>query len=249
MGTRADSKRDNKETALGWARKDASARDCLVIDHLPLVHRLCRRFRSSGEPLEDLVQVGNLGLVKAAEKYDAGRGTAFAAFAVPVIVGEIKNYFRDHGWSVRIPRKLQKQKILVDKTADQLVQSLGRSPTVQEIAGATELTDEQVYDTFEVAMCGKPLSLDTEHLNASNDSTTLLDYLGSEDPQFDRVDDRLRLTSSLHQLAPRERAIIDLRFYSGLSQTQIAQRLGISQMHVSRLQRAALSKLRVSLEA
>ena len=215
---------------------------------MPLVHKLCRRFRNSGEPLEDLVQVGNLGLLKAAEKYDADRGTAFAAFAVPVIVGEIKNYFRDHGWSVKIPRKLQKHKMMVTKSVDRLLQSLGRSPTVEEIAIATELTDEQVYDTFEVELCGKPLSLDTQHLNGSDDSSTLLDYLGDADPQFEKVEDRLHLANSLRQLDARERAIIDLRFYAGLSQTEIASRLGISQMHVSRLQRAALSKLRVSLE-
>ena len=131
---------------------------------------------------------------------------------------------------------------------DRLLQSLGRSPTAEEIAIATELTDEQVYDTFEVELCGKPLSLDTQHLNGSDDSSTLLDYLGDADPQFEKVEDRLHLANSLRQLDARERAIIDLRFYAGLSQTEIASRLGISQMHVSRLQRAALSKLRVSLE-
>ena len=185
------------------APEDVSGRDHLVAEYLPLVHRLCRRFRHSGEPLEDIVQVGTVGLLKAIDKYDPDRGSEFAAFAVPVIVGEIKNYFRDHGWALKIPRKLQRQKLLVEKAVGRLSQSLGRSPTVLEIAENIGASETEVYDTFEVA---RPLSLDAEFdWNGDGDATNLLDGLGSEDPQFEEMIDRVDLTNSLSCLNARER--------------------------------------------
>jgi RNA polymerase sigma-B factor len=220
----------------------------MVAHHLPLVHRLCRKFSHSGEPLEDLVQVGALGLIKAIEKYEPQRGTPFKSFAIPVIVGEIKNYFRDHGWAVRVPRKLQTQRAAVAHAVDGLSQRLGRSPTISEIAQATGLSEDQVYDTFEVEVYAKPLSLDAPcDGDGAVDTSTLMDYLGADDPQFDQMVDRLDLNSCLHALDERERTIIYLKFYSGLTQSEIAARLGISQMHVSRLQRCALGKLRLTL--
>ena len=188
------------------------------------------------------------GLLKAIDKYDPDRGSVFLAFAVPVIVGEIKNYFRDHGWTVKVPRKLQGQKVLVERTVERLNQVHGRSPTVQEIAQDTGFTEDEVYDTFEVGKHGKPLSLDAEYEeNGSGDVSTVLDYLGTDDPQFDNLAERMDLMDTLGSLTERENNIIRLKFYSGLSQSEIAARLGISQMHVSRLQRNALGKLRVSL--
>jgi len=130
--------------------RDMTARERLVEDHLPLVRRLCRRFNHSGEPLEDLIQAGSIGLLKAIEKYHPARGNSFIAFAVPEIVGEIKNYFRDHGWAVKIPRKLQEQKMVVDRTVENLTQELGRSPTIPEIAQATGFLQEEIYNTFEL---------------------------------------------------------------------------------------------------
>ncbi len=142
---------------------DLEEREYLINGHKGLVRRLCAKFRNSGEPMEDLVQVGSVGLLKAAAKYDPELGNSFAAHAIPVIVGEIKNYFRDHGWAVRIPRKLQSQKLAVGRSVDILNQELGRSPTVHEIAEAAGFTEDQVYETFEVGAIGKPVSLDTDY--------------------------------------------------------------------------------------
>jgi RNA polymerase sigma-B factor len=198
--------------------------------------------------LEDLVQVGSVGLLKAIDKFDPDRGTHFLAFAVPVIIGEVKNYFRDHGWAVKIPRKLQKQKMIVDKAVESLSQRRGRSPTVPEIAAVTGISVEEVYDTFEVSRFGKPLSLEAEYEKNGNDNTsTFLDYLGSVDPRIDGIADRIDLLNTFDRLSEREKAIIRLRFYSGMSQSETAARLGISQMHVSRLQRNALQKLKLTL--
>ena len=228
--------------------RSVDVRDQLVAEYLPLVRRVCRRFAHLGEPVEDLVQVGTIGLLKAIHKYDPARGNNLVAFAVPAIVGEIKNYFRDHGWAVKMPRKLQTQKMAVDRAVEALTQSLGRAPTVPEIGGATGLSVEQVHETFEVERYGRPLSLDAEHeRDDSEDSSSILDYLGNRDPSLEALADNLDLKSALRCVEPREQTIIYLKFYFGLSQTAIATKLGISQMHVSRLQRNALSKLKLSL--
>ena len=227
---------------------DPAVRDRLVLDHLPLVRRLCRRFVHSGEPLDDLMQVGTIGLLKAIRKFDPERGNKFISFAIPVIVGEIKNYFRDHGWAVKLPRKLQRQKLAVDRAVIALTQSLGRAPTVSDIAQATGFSHEEVFETFEVERYGRPLSLDAQYDgDDSEDASTILDYLGDEDPEMEALAERLDLKTALGSVDAREQAIIYLKFYSGLSQSAIAQRLGISQMHVSRLQRHALGKLKLSL--
>ena len=223
-------------------------RDLLLAEYLPLVRRVCRRFGHLGEPLDDLVQVGTIGLLKAINKFDIAKGNSLVAFAVPVIVGEIKNYFRDHGWAVKMPRKLQRQKLTVDRTVESLTQTLGRTPTVIEIGLATGFSVDQVYETLELERFGRPLSLNAEYdRDDSEDSSSILDYLGEEDPDLENLADCIDLESALQVVDARERAIIYLKFYSGLSQTAIAARLGISQMHVSRLQRNALSKLKGSL--
>ena len=252
-GGRLDLGHDNGNNGGGprqqtWGQKDALDRERLVSSHLPLVHRLCRRFRDCGEPPEDLVQVGSIGLLKASKKYDPERGISFITYAVPVIVGEIKNYLRDHGWAVKVPRKIQKQKLAVQRAVEALGHRLGRSPTVDEIAEATELSQEEVFDTFEIGNYGRPLSLYAEYdMNGSRDASTILDFVGSEDPQFEQLGDRLDLTNTLGCLSKREKTIIYLKFYRDLPQTEIAKRLGISQMHVSRLQRAALGKLKEAM--
>lgn len=228
--------------------KDMAACERLVKDHLPLVRRLCRRFNHSGEPLEDLIQVGTIGLLKAIEKYNPVQGGAFVAFAVPVMVGEIKNYFRDHGWAVKVPRKLQGQKMAVDRAVGSLTQELGRAPTIPEIAQATGFSEEEVCDTFEVNKRGKPLSLDAEYnRDATGESSSLMDCLASEDAEFEKLADRISLEDALCSLNKREKTIIHLKFYKDLSQTEIAKHLRISQMHVSRLQRNALTKLKQTL--
>ena len=231
-----------------WAQLDSAARDRLVQNHLPLVRRLSKRFLNCGEPQEDLVQIGTIGLIKAIEKFDPGRGFKFITYAVPVIVGEIKNYLRDHGWAVKVPRKIQRNKLAVQRAVDSLRQRLGRAPTIQEIGESTCLSQEEVLDTFELGNYGRPLSLDAEYKgDGAEGASSLADYLGREDPQFDKLSDRMDLNQTLSCLGQRERTIIYLKFYAGLSQTEIAKRIGISQMHVSRLQRDALGKLRQEL--
>ena len=219
-------------------------RNRLVADNLSLVRRLCSRFRHSGEPMEDLIQVGSIGLIRAADRYDPQRGS-FMAFAVPAIIGEVKNYFRDHGWAVKIPRKIQRQKLEVSRTVATLNQRLGRSPTIPEIAEATGFSEDEIYQTFDVDGYGKPLSLHEEHnSDGSDDPTTILDYLGSEDPELEALPDKLDLNQTLDCLSDREKDIIYLYYYADLPQTEIAKRIGICQMQVSRLQRRALSKLK-----
>jgi len=229
-------------------KDDEPERDRLVCSHLGLVRRVCGKFRYSGESFEDLVQIGSVGLLKAAAKYDPALGANFAAYAVPVIVGEIKNYFRDHGWAVKIPRKLQTQKLAVGRAVDRLNQELGRPPTIQEIAEAAGFSEDEVYQTFEVEVYGKPVSLDTEYdSGGSDDTSTVLDYMGNVDPDLETLPNRLDLSRALGYLDEREKAIIYLYYYKGLSQTEIAKKLALSQMHVSRLQRGALGKLEQEL--
>ena len=227
---------------------DEQEREHLITKHIGLVRRLCGRFRNSGEPMEDLIQVGSVGLLKAAAKYDPELGSNFPAYAIPVIVGEIKNYFRDHGWAVKIPRKLQRQKLAVTRAVDMLSQNLERSPTIIEIAEATGFSVDEVYQTFEVELYGRPVSLDAEYSSGEGDGTsTVLDYVGTVDPELEALPNRLDLARALCCLDEREKAIIYLYYYKGLSQTEIAKKLALSQMHVSRLQRGALGKLERAL--
>ena len=223
-------------------------RDQIVESHLPLVRRLCRRFAHTPEPQEDLVQVGCIGLLKAIKKFDLTRGTNFISFAIPEILGEILNYFRDHGWTVKVPRKLQAHKVLVSRTSYSLAQQWGRWPTVPEIAASAGLTDHQVIDAMLVERNGVPLSLDGELGNDDGEAGgPLVDALGEEDPAFELSTNRLLLEDILRILDQRERTIVYLRFYRDQSQTAIAHRLGISQMHVSRLLRRAIAKMREAL--
>ena len=248
MGTKGKSDGTKELLALYRKSQDPEAAERLVVDHLALVKRLCWRFHSSGEPQEDLIQVGTIGLLKAIKKFDPELGSSFISFAVPVIVGEIKNYFRDHGWAVKVPRKLQSQKMAVDRAVVGLTQNLGHTPTVPEIAEDTGFSIEEVAKTFEVERFGKPLSLDAQYeSDDSEDVSSILDYMGVPDADLEGLADRVDLELALDGVDSREQAIIYLKFYSGLSQSAIAKRLGISQMHVSRLQRTALNKLKSSL--
>ncbi len=200
--------------------------------------------------MDDLVQIGSVGLLKAAAKYEPELGNNFATYAVPVILGEIKNYFRDHGWAVKIPRKLQTQKLAVSRAVDRLHQDLARSPTIPEIAQATGFSEDEVYHTFEVEFYGKPLSLDAERDSGQGDGTsTILDYIGTVDPELEALPERLDLTRALGCLEEREKDIIYLYYFKDLSQAEIAKKLALSQVHVSRLQRRALDKLEQGLMA
>ena len=248
MGTKGKSDGTKELLALYRKAQDPEAAERLVVDHIALVKRLCWRFHSSGEPQEDLIQVGTIGLLKAIKKFDPELGSSFISFAVPVVVGEIKNYFRDHGWAVKVPRKLQSQKMAVDRAVVGLTQNLGHTPTVPKIAEDTGFSIEEEAETFEVERFGKPLSLDAQYeSDDSEDVSSILDYMGVPDADLEGLADRVDLELALDGVDSREQAIIYLKFYSGLSQSAIAKRLGISQMHVSRLQRTALNKLKSSL--
>jgi RNA polymerase sigma-B factor len=219
------------------------------MDYQPLVHRLCRRYSGSGEPLDDLLQVGTIGLIKAIAKFDAARGNSFITYAVPVIVGEIKNYLRDNGWAIKMPRKLQSHRLAVRRAVGSLGHRLGRAPTVSELAEETDLSHQQVMDTFGVENYGRPLSLQTEYTNGDGSTdTSLIDRVGSWDPEFELSIDKIDLDHGFRCLSKREKTIIHLKFYGGLTQMEIAGRLHISQMHVSRLQRRALAKLRDAMD-
>lgn len=228
--------------------KEAEVRERLVDTNLGLVHRLCRRFSSSQEPYEDLFQVGVIGLLRAIEKFDLNRENSFAAFAIPEIIGEILNYFRDHGRGIKIPRKLRRNSTLVRNTAEQLTQVLGRWPTVTELGQATGLSVEEIYDTFEMDSQCSLLSLDSaRNPQSSDDALTYAETLGGEDKQLGTIVDQLSLKKAITCLDSREQIIVSLKFYKSLSQAEIGQRLGISQMHVSRLLRGALVKLRCTM--
>ena len=228
---------------------DPSAREQLVTNYVPLVRRLCRRFRTSREPQEDLFQIGMIGLLNAIEKFDPERGTSFSSLAIPEVLGAILNYLRDHGSLIKIPRTLRRNKLTLDKMAENLASSLGRWPSMVELSEACDLTEAEINAATELGRIGDPRSLDESvDSDDSEGSATLSEYVGSIDVEFDLSLDRLTLATALDTLPDREKNILQLRFYGGMSQRQIAEQIEISQMHVSRLERAALQKLRNVLQ-
>ncbi|TWV33856.1 RNA polymerase sigma factor SigF [Streptomyces misionensis] len=222
-------------------------RDELVRLWLPMAERIAVRFRGRGESLEDLYQVAALGLVKAVDHYDPARGRAFEAYAVPTITGEIKRHFRDHMWTLHVPRRVQDLRNRVRTAVKELSQSSapGRPPTVAEIAAYTELDEDEVRTGMEALECFSALSLDAEV--AGTDGYALGDSLGGPDPGYDLVVDRAAVKPCLAALPERERTILYLRFFGGMTQSRIAQQLGISQMHVSRLLSGCFDRLREEL--
>ncbi len=220
-------------------------RDELVEMHLPLVEYLARRFRNRGEPLDDLVQVATIGLIKSIDRFDVERGVEFSTYATPTIVGEIKRHFRDKGWAIRVPRRLQELKLSLTKATSELSQRNGRSPTIRELAEHLEMTEEGVLEGLESANAYSAVSLDAPDSDES--TATIADSLGTEDDALYDVEYREALRPMLEQLPTREKRIILLRFFRGMTQSQIATELGISQMHVSRLLGRTLAQLREGL--
>lgn len=224
------------------------ARDSLVRLHLPLVEHCARRFRNRGEPYEDLVQVGTIGLIKAVDRFDAERGVEFSTYATPTIIGEIKRHFRDKGWAIRVPRRLQELRMQIGTATAELTQSLGRSPTPRELAERIGCTVEEIVEGMESSNAYSTLSLD-----ASDDSDdgpgSMLDVIGVDDEGLANVEIRESIKPLLDQLDPREKRILLLRFFKNMTQSQIAEEIGVSQMHVSRLLNRTLTQLRTSLEA
>jgi RNA polymerase sigma-B factor len=220
-------------------------RNELVVAHLNLARYLAVKFANRGEALDDLIQVGTVGLLKAIDRFDLDRGVEFTTYATPTIVGEIKRYFRDKGWAVKVPRRLQELNLAVNRAIEKLNVKLGHSPTVAELAQHLGASEEDVLEAQELGQAYNLLSLDTE-LNGDGDkkSQTLADYVGQTDSALDLLEDRANLERAFEVLSGRERVILYLRFYESVSQTEIAKRLNVSQMHVSRLQQKALEKLR-----
>jgi RNA polymerase sigma-B factor len=218
-------------------------RDSLVEMHLPLVEYLARRFRNRGEPLDDLVQVATIGLIKSVDRFDLERGVEFSTYATPTIVGEIKRHFRDKGWAIRVPRRLQELKLALAKATSELSQRNGRAPTVAELARQLELTEDEILEGLESANAYSAVSL------GDDDSPAVSDSLGATDDALEGVEYRESLKPLLERLPPREKKILLLRFFGNMTQSQIAAELGISQMHVSRLLARTLIQLREGLLA
>jgi RNA polymerase sigma-B factor len=222
--------------------KDPKLRDDLITSHLGLAHQLARRFAGRGEAHDDLVQVASIALVKAVDRFDPERGVQFSTFAATCVIGELKRHFRDRGWAVRAPRRIQELYLEVGQNIDRLSQELGHPPTVPELAAAIGTSEDAVLEAIEAGRGYRTASLDAPDAN----SQTMGDSLGSVDSQFGHVDDRSVLASALEALPERDQVIIRLRFIDGLTQSEIASRLGVSQMHISRLLAASLERLRAS---
>ncbi|MEU7567879.1 RNA polymerase sigma factor SigF [Streptomyces fradiae] len=223
----------------------AELRNQLVRMHLPLVEHLARRFRNRGEPLDDLTQVATIGLIKSVDRFDPERGVEFSTYATPTVVGEIKRHFRDKGWAVRVPRRLQELRLSLTSATAELSQLHGRSPTVHELAEKLGISEEEVLEGLESANAYSTLSLDVP--DTDDESPAVADTLGAEDEALEGVEYRESLKPLLEGLPPREKRILLLRFFGNMTQSQIAQEVGISQMHVSRLLARTLAQLRERL--
>ncbi|HWA66677.1 MAG TPA: RNA polymerase sigma factor SigF [Mycobacteriales bacterium] len=222
-------------------------RDELVEMHLPLVEYLARRFRNRGEPYDDLVQVATIGLIKSIDRFDTERGVEFSTYATPTIVGEVKRHFRDKGWAIRVPRRLQEMKLALTKATSELSQRNGRAPTVAELATHLGISEDDVLEGLESSNAYSAISLDAPDLD--DETTAMSDTLGVMDQALEGVEYRESLKPMLEQLPPREKRILLLRFFANMTQSQIAAELGISQMHVSRLITRTLAQLREGLLA
>ncbi len=225
-------------------RGDLEARERLIEQYLPLVRSLARRYANRGEQLEDLVQVGCIGLIKAIDRFDVERGVELTTYATPNIIGEIKRHFRDKGWSVRVPRGLQELNVRLSQLLEQLTIQLERSPTSTELAKAAGVDEEEVLEALESGQAYTTVSLSTPTGHGDDADLDPLESLGTLEHEYEVSEDRAVLAPGLRALDERERRIIHLRFWEGLTQSQIAQQVGISQMHVSRLIRRSLEKVR-----
>jgi RNA polymerase sigma-B factor len=224
---------------------DRSARELLVQRHLPLVRALARRYAGRGESLEDIEQVGAIGLIKAIDRYELSREVALTTYATPNVVGEIKRHFRDKGWAIRIPRGLQELNAKMSSTIERLTAKLGHSPSIAEIADELQTTPEQVLEAMEAGSAYAPVSLSAGP--SGEGELDPMETIGTEDLNFERSEQRASLEPALELLPDREREILRMRFEDGLTQTQIAEQVGVSQMHVSRLIRKSLARMRAEL--
>jgi len=230
--------------------KDPAIREKLVMIHQNLVRYLASKFANRGESLEDLVQVGLIGLVNAVDRFDPSRGTKFSTFATPTIVGEIRRHFRDNAWSLKVPRRLQELNAAASKASEKLGQRLVRPPSVQDIANEIGATEEETLAALELGNAYETVSLDSKLSNEDDaGQQTLAEFLGETDSGIEDIETLSDLTQAMERLEPRERAIIYYRFFRDMPQTEVAKKLNISQMHVSRLQQKALKRLKEILSS
>ena len=226
---------------------DDDAREQLVMSHLNLVRFLASKFKSRGEPLDDLIQVGTIGLIKAVDRFDPARGLEFTTVATPTILGEIRRHFRDKGWSVRVPRRLQELSSKVNQTKEELTKGLHREPSVEEVATALNTTVDEVLEAMESSSAYSSVPLESGS-SGEDDAPSVIDRYVSEDEALAQSDDRMAIEEATRDFSPREREIIDMRFIDGLTQVEIAKKLGISQVQVSRLLRRTLRKLQEKID-
>jgi RNA polymerase sigma-B factor len=223
-------------------------REELVQLHLPLVDHCARRFMNRGEPLDDLVQVGTIGLIKSVDRFDTDRGVEFSTYATPTIIGEIKRYFRDKGWAIRVPRRLQELRMQITSTTAELTQNLGRSPTPRELADVIGCSVEEIVEGIESSNAYSTLSLDATDDSGEDGGASMLELMGLDDEELEHIEIRESIKPLLEALPPREKRILLLRFFKNKTQSEIADEIGVSQMHVSRLLSRTLDQLRASLE-
>jgi len=234
-----------RELFVRWRRDgDAAAREALVERFLPLARSLARRYDRSSEPFEDLLQVASLGLLKAIDRFDAARGHSFPSFAVPTILGEMRRYFRDCGWSVHVPRGDQERALRVRDAQETLANERGHAPTVGQLAEYLELDAEQVLDALQAIQAYESLSLDAPRPGSDEEGTTYGEAMGDEDERYELVELDATVVEALGHIPARERAMLHMRFVKDMTQTQIAEQLGLSQMQISRLLRRSLEQLR-----
>lgn len=227
---------------------DMDAREKLVMSHLNLVRFIANKFKNRGEPIDDLIQVGYLGLLKAIDRFDPSRGLEFTTFATPTIMGEIKRHFRDKGWSVRVPRRLQELSAKVNQTTDTLTSQLQRSPTIAEIADYLDATVDEVLEAMESSSAYSSVSLEAPSGADDDDTPSVIDRYATEDSDLAFTDDRIIIEEALASFSPRERDVIEMRFLKGMTQIEIAEKLGISQVQVSRLLRRTLKKIQDKID-
>jgi RNA polymerase sigma-B factor len=239
-----------RQLFIRWQRHgEPAARDALLERFMPLARSLARRYGRSSEPFEDLLQVASLGLLKALDRYDADRGHPFPSFAVPTILGEMRRYFRDSGWAVHVPRGAQERALKVRDAQERLANAQGGSPTVNQLAEYLEFDTEDVIDALQAIQAYETLSLDAPRPGADGDVVAYGDSVGRDDDRYELVELDATVTAVLGHIPPRERLILRMRFVDDLTQTEIAERVGISQMQVSRLLRRSLDQLRTLTHA
>ena len=247
---RKQAARDDRRLLLRYhEQNDDRARVELVERFMPLVRHIARRYQRGAEPLEDLVQVASVGLVKAIDRFEPERTTAFSSYAVPTMVGELKRYFRDFGWSVHVPRGMQERTVAVQSAVSRLSEELGRSPSPAEVGEALALPEEQVLEAFEAALAYDSLSLDAPRPGAEDsDASGYADTLGEEDRRYELVELGASIAPALKELPERERRILRMRFIDDMTQSEIAAQVGVSQMHISRLIRRSLARVEDAAE-